>query len=148
MSTYTLSVVVHGEGDDPNNRCHWSFVFHRAGADRGNLLQVLLIDLDRLWYQLDRRDGVTILSASSEGCFQVATFSANQYAQVHSIISKEPAPRNGRDRCQDWTVNCIIALEAEELVLPGTSDCVSGLVGKSVTSLAQSLGGRWVANRR
>lgn len=142
MATYTLSIVVCGEGDDPNNRCHWSFVFHRAGADRGNLLQVSLIDRDRLWYQLDRRDGVTVLSPSSEGRFQVVTISATQYAQAYSIISKEPAPRNGRDRCQDWTVNCIIALEAEELVPPGTSEWVSGLVGKTATNLAQSVGGR------
>lgn len=148
MATYTLSIVVYGEGDDPNNRSHWSIVFHGAGGDRGNLLQVSLIDRDRLWYQFDRRDGVTILSPSSEGYFQVATISASQYSQAHSIISKEPPPRNGRERCQDWTMNCIIALEAEELVPPGTSEWVGGLVGKSATKLAQSLGGRWVANRR
>ncbi|KAF1840389.1 uncharacterized protein K460DRAFT_381198 [Cucurbitaria berberidis CBS 394.84] len=116
MATYTLSIV--------------SIVFHGAGADRGNLLQVSLLDRDRLWYQFDRRDGVTILSPNSEGYFQVATIPASQYARAHSIISEEPPPRNGRDRCQDWTMN------------------FDGLVGKSATELAQALGGRWVANRR
>jgi hypothetical protein len=148
MATYTLSIVVYGEGDDPNNRSHWSIVFHDAGSDRGNLLQVSLIDRDRLWYEFDRRDGVTILSPSSEGCFRVATLSASQYSQATYIIGKEAPPRNGRDRCQDWTMNCIIALEAGELVPPGTSEWVSRFVGKSATELAQSLGNRWVANRR
>jgi hypothetical protein len=147
MASYTLSIVIYGEGDDPNNRSHWSIIFHSAGAERGNLLKVSLIDRDCLWYQFDRRDGVTILSQSSEGYFQVATLSATQYQQASSIIGKEPPPRNGRDRCQGWTMSCIIALVAEELVPPGTSEWVGGLVGKSATKLAQSVGGKWVANR-
>jgi hypothetical protein len=117
-------------------------VFHSAGAETGNLLQVSLIDRDRLWYEFDRRDGVTILSPSSEGYFRVATLSANQYSQATSVIGKEAPPRNGRDRCRDWTMNCIIALEAEELVPPGTSEWVSRFVGKLATELARSLGDR------
>jgi hypothetical protein len=123
-------------------------VFHSAGADRGNLLQVSLIDRDRLWYQFDRRDGITILSPSSEGRFQVATVPRTRYTQAVSLIEKEPAPRNGRDRCQDWTLNCIVALEVEELVPPGTSAWVGGLVGRSAMELAQTLAGRWVANSK
>jgi hypothetical protein len=148
MASHTLSIVVDGEGDDPNNRCHWSIVFHSAGAERGNLFQVSLIDRDRLWYQFDRRDDVAILSPSSEGYFEVGNVSASQYAQASSIIGKEPPPRNGRDRCQDWTVNCIIALEAEELIPAGTSELVSGLVGKSATKLAEALRGRWTPHSR
>ncbi|KAF2708721.1 hypothetical protein K504DRAFT_467956 [Pleomassaria siparia CBS 279.74] len=148
MTTYTLSIVVYGEGDDPNNRSHWAIVFHGAGADRGNLLQVSLIDRDRLWYQFDRRDDIAILSQNSEGYFQVATLTASQRVQAISIISKEPPPRNGRDRCQDWTMNCLIALEAEDLVPPGTSEWINGLVGRSATGLAQAVGGRWIANSR
>ncbi|KAF2754645.1 hypothetical protein EJ05DRAFT_147311 [Pseudovirgaria hyperparasitica] len=148
MATYTLSIVVYGAGDDPKNRSHWSLVFHSAGADRGNLLQVSLIDRDRLWYQFDQRDDVTILSQSAEGRFQIATIPANRYAQASKVICNEPPPRNGKDRCQDWTLNCIVGLEADELIPDGTSAWVDGLVGKSATELAQALGGRWIANRR
>ncbi|ORY14749.1 hypothetical protein BCR34DRAFT_211001 [Clohesyomyces aquaticus] len=134
-------------GDDPNNRCHWSFVFHDAGAEIGNLFQVLVIDLDRLCYQFDRRDGVDILNPTSEGRFEVVTIRASRYRHATAILKKEPSPWNGTDRCQDWTVNCLIALEVEEMIPPGTAQWVNELVGKSATELAHVLGCRWIPNR-
>lgn len=143
-----LSIVVEGEGEDPDNRSHWSFAFRHAGAARGNILQVLVIDRERLWYQFDRRDDITILSPSVEGIFEIATIPPSRYAQTIRVVSNEPAPRNGKDRCQDWTLNCILALEVEELIPDGTSAWIDGLVGKSAAQLAQALGRRWVAHAR
>lgn len=57
----------------------------------------------------------------NEGRFQIATIPANRYAQASRVISNEPPPRNGKDRCQDWTLNCILGLEADELIPDGPS---------------------------
>jgi hypothetical protein len=71
-----------------------------------------------------------------------------QCQRADKIISEEPAPRNGRDRCQDWVCNCVIALEVEEVVEAGTSEWVSGLVGLPAESVRSRTGARWVSTVR
>jgi len=147
MSTHALSLVVCGKGDDPSNPSHWSFNFHPIFSQTGTQLQVLIIDPDHLWYQFDKRDGAPILAPESEGHFQIATFTPTQYARASDIICNEPAPRNGRDRCQDWIVNCLIGLEAEEVVPAGTAERIGDLVGKTASMVAHAVGEDWVPNR-
>lgn len=148
MSTFQISIVVYGEGTDPHNRSHWSIIFHEPDAERGDVLQVFPVDQHRLWYQFDRRDDTVILDSTAEGYFQVATIFALQRAQAMEIVSKEPAPRNGRDRCQDWVLSCVIAMEAEDLVPGGTSQLVSDLVGRPAVEVATALGSRWKPSNR
>lgn len=127
--SHCLSVVVSGPGDDPNHRSHWIFAFHMLGSSVGNILQVDLLDLNRLVYAFDKRTGVEFQSKSSEGYFTIATLSLQQYQRADQIISQEPAPNNEKNRCQDWVQNCVIALEVGEIVPPGTSEWLGELVG-------------------
>jgi hypothetical protein len=87
---------------------------------------------------------VEVQSKSSEGYFIIATLSLEQYQRADQIISEEPAPNKGRDRCQDWVQNCIISLEVEEIVPPGTSEWLEGLVGQPAATVASKAGSRWV----
>ncbi|OAK95089.1 hypothetical protein IQ06DRAFT_64051 [Phaeosphaeriaceae sp. SRC1lsM3a] len=59
--------------------------------------------------------------SEEKGCFQIATIPANRYAQASRVISNEPPPRNGKDGCQDWTLECKLGLEADESIPDGTS---------------------------
>ena len=52
-----------------------------------------------------------------------------------------------QDLCQDWTLEYVIALEAEELLPAGTSGWVAGMVGKPSKDVA-AVGERWAAARR
>ncbi|KAF2118758.1 hypothetical protein BDV96DRAFT_642934 [Lophiotrema nucula] len=146
--SYNLSVVVSGPGDDPNHRSHWAFALHAPNSSIGNLLHVTVLDLDKLIYAFDKRKGVEVQSRSSEGYFKIASLSLEQYRRTDQIISQEPAPNNGRDRCQDWVQNCIIALEIEEIVPSGTSEWLSGLVGQPAATVASKAGARWVRTLR
>ncbi|KAF2268696.1 hypothetical protein CC78DRAFT_350808 [Lojkania enalia] len=141
--SYTISIVVHGPGDDPNHRSHWSFALYRDNSVIGNVLHVVLLDLNKLIYGFDKRTGVSYHSRSSEGIFTVANLTHSQYLQADRIISQEPPPRNGKDRCQDWAYNCIIALEVEEIVPSGTSQWISGLVGQPAAVVEKMTGSRW-----
>lgn len=134
---------MYGEGTDSNHRSHWAFALHPVDSARGHLLHVLLIDKDRLYYQFEIRKDVHYQSASSEGVFLVAQLTVTQYARVVRQISSEAAPRNGKDRCQDWCYNCIIGLEVEELVPAGTSHWIHSLLGLPAKTLAQRVGTRW-----
>lgn len=146
--SYNLSVVVYGPGDDPNHRSHWTFALHAPNSSIGNLLHVTVLDLDKLIYGFDKRKGVEVQSKSSEGYFTIASLSPEQYRRADEIISQEPAPNNGKDRCQDWVQNCIIALEVEEIVPPGTSEWLGVLVGQPAATVASKTGARWVGTHR
>ncbi|KAF2248946.1 hypothetical protein BU26DRAFT_519123 [Trematosphaeria pertusa] len=146
--SYNLSVIVYGPGDDPNHRSHWAFAFHAPGSSVGNILHVTLLDLNKLVYAFEKRKGVEVQSKSSEGYFTIATLSLEQYQRADRIISQEPAPNNGKDRCQDWVQNCIIALEVEEIVPPGTSEWLGGLVAQPAATVASKTGSRWVRTVR
>lgn len=142
MSDYLLSIIVSGRGDDPNHRSHWAFAIHRPDQPLCTLYQVNLIG-EGLIYQFEERGGEPLLSRSSEGHFLVGPIKSSNYVKTKEIISKEPAPRNGRDRCQDWVMNCIIVLETEELVEDGTSELISRLIGKNVDQLKGIVQDRW-----
>ena len=146
MSTYHLSIVVYGPGEDPNYPSRWALVFHHPHASEGNMLQVIEADHSRQWYQLDRQNQVPIFSPYAEGRFSVASFSPLQYSRSHALISDEPPPANGRDGPQDWVLNCLVSLETEELVPPGRSEWLSALLGLSAKDLAISLGAVWIPN--
>lgn len=143
MPEHYLSVIVYGAGDDPNNRSHWAFAFHRPGSDLCNLLHVLLIDLSRLIYQFETRHGIPLQCDNPEGYFTLACLDTAQYTHAIRIISGEPAPRNGVDRGQDWVLSCVISLEAEEIVAAGSSEWVESLVGLPATTLASRAGQKW-----
>jgi hypothetical protein len=146
MSTLCLSIAVYGPGTDANNRSHWAFAIHKPGSDRGNLLQVLVISLRGLIYQLDARQDVTFLGEDSEGAFALATLTAEQAREAARIIAQEPAPRDGVDRCQDWTLSAVIALEEAGLVADGASDLVARLIGNSAAQLAAAVGTKWISS--
>lgn len=148
MAQYNLSVVVSGPGDNPTYRSHWAFALHPPNSEIGNLLQVLPLDVDNLIYGFDKRKGVVFQSKCSEGFFTIATLSPKQYQDTDKIISQEPAPRNGKDRCQDWVAECILALEVEEMVPAGTSEWLSELVGQPASVVASKTGARWVCTIR
>ena len=143
MTEFMLSIVVDGPGTDVNYRSHWAFVLHKTDEDRGLLLHVSPIDLSRLIYQFDRRSDVIIRTRSSEGSFALANIAPQDVKRTTEIISQEPAPTDGVERCRDWVLRTVISLEAEELIPPGSSDWISRLVGESAQLVAQATGSRW-----
>lgn len=146
--SYTLSIVVHGAGTDPNNRSHWAFSIHRNDAQSGTLLHVVVAaERPRLIYQFDRRTDYPVRSRNSEGSFAVAALTIEQAREAMQIVSEEEAPRDGRERCQDWVLRAIISLEAEELVAPGTSEFMEQLVGQPASLVARAVGRRWNSTR-
>jgi hypothetical protein len=144
MSSHSLSIVVDGPGTDANHRSHWSFAIHHDNADNGIVMQVQVIDLSKLIYQFDERSGVEFLSKGSEGSFKVASLTQEQVRKAVKIIREEPAPKDGVERCQDWVLRTIISLEAEEIVPPGASAGIEGLVGETAAAVAQQVDERWI----
>ena len=144
MASYSLSIIVDGPGTDANHRSHWTFAIHHNAAETGIIMQVQVIDLDKLIYQFDERRGVDIRSKGSEGSFSVASLTNEQMQQAVRIIREEPAPRDGVERCQDWVLRTIISLEAEEIVPPGASAEIETLIGRTATAVAQQVGERWI----
>ncbi|EME88845.1 uncharacterized protein MYCFIDRAFT_126477, partial [Pseudocercospora fijiensis CIRAD86] len=129
----------------PNHRSHWALAVHKENEQRGTMLHVSVIDLPRLVYQYDLRRDVVLRSASSEGPFTVAALAQGSVDRAVQLISEEPAPRDGVERCQDWVLRAMITLEAEEIVPAGTSHWVSGLVGQPANSVARAVGERWIS---
>lgn len=141
MATHILYIVLEGAGLTPENRSHWSFAFHRPESRIANVLQVLLLDDLRLIYHFDRRDGVCFPIPGAEGAVRLAELSASEYSRAQYLISKEPPPRDGKERCQDWALNCVVGLEVEGILEGGSAEFVGGLVGLS----AQAVKGEVVA---
>ncbi|KAF3916870.1 hypothetical protein ABW20_dc0110182 [Dactylellina cionopaga] len=150
MVNYDLSIAVFGDGNNPApwEGSHWGFAIEREdGSGKGELHHVLLIDINRRWYQYDMRDDVIILSPRSEGKFWIATLSERQKRDVVKVISKEAPPRDGRKGCQDWVMDCLFALETNEpaLISDGTSEFVYGLVRTPASNIAKQTKERWEA---
>ncbi|KAF2489716.1 hypothetical protein BU16DRAFT_597206 [Lophium mytilinum] len=144
MPPYTLSLHISGPGLTPHARSHWSFLLSTPPHHLGTLLNVVVLDLDTLTYQFESRTGEPLTTLSSEGRVVLCTTPTSQYQQVVDVIGREPAPRNGVDRCQDWTLSALISLEAEELVPAGTAALVSEMVGETAVSVAEKAGERWI----
>ena len=147
MSTLALSIVVYGPGTDTNHRSHWAIALHQPRMQTGTIVHVWLIDLSRLIYQLEIRSNTALDSRSSEGFFTVAGIAPENATRVLQVVSQEPAPNDGVERCQDWVLRAVIALEAEELVPPGTSNWISDLVGRPAEELAEAVGQRWTKTK-
>lgn len=64
--------------------------------------------------------------------------------EAKRIIEGEPPPKNGKDRCQDWTLNCVVALEVAEILEPGCAEVVGDSVGRSAGDVRARTGDRWV----
>jgi hypothetical protein len=143
-STYTLSIVLHGPGTDPNNRSHWTLALHRPPSPLATVLQVNVLDLASLTYASTTRNGEVLLPASAEGRVEVGTLDMAGYIAVKRVVEGVQAPNNGKDRCQDWVLDYIVALEVEGVVAEGTSEWVGGLVGRSAVEVEKEVGDRWV----
>ncbi|KAL4887122.1 hypothetical protein BJY04DRAFT_177358 [Aspergillus karnatakaensis] len=144
---YELLIEVCGPGLSPKSRSHWGFTIREPGASFGDLLHVQVIDLERLWYQFDAREGIDLATMQAEGMAKVIDLTAEQRRQVVSIIRAEPAPRDGMRRCQEWMVDTLVSLEVEELVPDGTAEFWSGLVGKRADEVRRAAGANWTPLR-
>jgi hypothetical protein len=141
---YEISVVVYGHGSDPNDRSHWGFFVCRKGEYLGDLLHVALVD-QPLLYEYTERAPMNMRSARCSGRSIVATLNRRLCERGCEIIRSEPAPRDGKRRCQDWVMAVMLRLEAAELVNQGTSRRWIRLVGRPVSQLAAALGRSWQA---
>ena len=137
---YDLAVSVYGKGILAPS--HWSIAIYQPGHVYGDLFQVKLLDPTTGRFLHDHRSAALFVSQSSEGRCTVAMLTNEQRVRVIDVLQSEPAPV-GRGNCQDWCVNALIALEAEELVPPGTSSLWSSLVGKPALDLEVAVGQAW-----
>lgn len=150
MTTHELYIPISGAGLTPQSRSHWSFLLRTPGKSYGDLLHVQVIDLDRLWYQFDSREGIDLTTLHAEGMVKITDLSAEQRRRVLSVIRAEAAPRDGKRKCQEWVVDALVSLEVEELVPDGTAEVWSGLVGRGmgeVRGVFMEGEGRWVSLR-
>ncbi|KAJ5947719.1 hypothetical protein N7466_000734 [Penicillium verhagenii] len=140
---YQLSIEVFGTGEDPKHRSHWGFVIHQPPRTFGDLLHVLPIDLERLWYEFEPRYGTELDIMQALGLCNIATLNSEPRRLAIELISQEPAPRDGRRKCQDWMFSTLISLEVEELVPPGTSEFWKGMVGLPAKEVQRAVGRNW-----
>ncbi|KAI9925357.1 hypothetical protein MW887_006285 [Aspergillus wentii] len=132
---YRLSIQISGPGEDPIHRSHWAFMIYKPHEDFGDLFDVKLIDLDKLWYQPDHRIGTSIIHERPIGMCKIANLDVPQRLRVIEVIKAEEAPRDGKRRCQDWVFDALISLEVEELVETGTAEKWKARIGKSAREL-------------
>lgn len=142
---YNLSVEVFGTGEDPKHRSHWGFVIHQPPRTFGDLLHVWPIDLERLWYDFEPRFGTDLKIMQALGLCQIGTLSSSQRRQAIEVISKEPAPRDGKRKCQDWVFSTLLSLEVEELVPDGTSEFWKTMVGLPAREVQRAVGENWTS---
>lgn len=143
--TYHLCIQVFGLGEVPNHRSHWAFLLYTPPDDFGDIHQVLCIDPQTLWYLHDRREAITINTPPAVGMCSIAILDAKGRSDAIRMIQNEPAPRDGKRRCQDWTIDVLISLEVEEIIEPGTAAKWGRRVGMTARELAQDCGEGWVA---
>ncbi|CAG8190764.1 unnamed protein product [Penicillium nalgiovense] len=143
---YNLSIEVFGPGDSPTHRSHWGFMINKPGnLEFGDLLQVEIIDSDRLWYGFAPRYATKIIDKAAVGMCKIADLTSQQRHDAIRVIEKEPAPRDSIGRCQDWTFDALLSLEIEELVPSGTSAFWKGMIGRPAREVAAACGTQWTA---
>ncbi|KAJ5653223.1 hypothetical protein N7490_000226 [Penicillium lividum] len=140
---YQLSIQVFGTGEDPNHRSHWGFVIHQPPRTFGDLLHVRPVDMDKLWYEFEPRFGTDLDIMQALGLCKIGTLGSPQRRLAIEVISQEPAPRDGKRKCQDWVFSTLISLEVEELVPAGTSEFWKGMVGLPAKEVRRAVGGNW-----
>ncbi|KAK6502972.1 hypothetical protein TWF481_008008 [Arthrobotrys musiformis] len=148
MPSYSLSIVVYGSGVDtrPGHGSHWGLAIERHGDDsgRGDLHHVICVVPERRWYGYDGRLDTQILSPSSE-----ATLDSDKHKRdVVKTIAAEKAPTDGTKGCQDWVLECVCALEGEELIPSGTLALVESLRRTPASNIARVTGHNWEARAR
>ncbi|KAL2011971.1 hypothetical protein VTN00DRAFT_4689 [Thermoascus crustaceus] len=166
MPSYTLSIAIFGEGNNPTHRSHWAFTIHQSQPPQddptttttyGDLLHVRVIDLDRLWYQFEHRSDTHLPTMhnimQAVGTCKIADLpTAEDRRRAIEIIAEEGekrAPRDGGRRCQEWVFETLIALEVEEFVPEGTAGFWKGMVGREAREVEREVGvGGWVDLRR
>lgn len=144
---YQLSIQVFGAGEDPNHRSHWGFVINQPPSLVGDILHVRPIDLGRLWYEFESRFGTELPIMQALGMCRIATLSPQQRRLAIEVITNEPAPRDGKRKCQDWVFSTVIALEVEELVPAGTAEFWKGMVGLPAREVQRAVGEQWMSLR-
>ncbi|KAJ5462762.1 hypothetical protein N7475_007706 [Penicillium sp. IBT 31633x] len=143
---FNLSIEVFGPGDTPPHRSHWGFMINRPGnLEFGDLLQVQVIDAQRLWYGFAPRYATKIVDQAAVGMCKIAELTSQQRHEAIRVIEKEAAPRNGTSRCQDWVFDALLSLEIDELVPSGTSEFWKGMIGKPARDVAVACGTQWTA---
>ncbi|KAL4970757.1 uncharacterized protein BDV14DRAFT_1749 [Aspergillus stella-maris] len=149
MTTHELYIPISGPGLSPQSRSHWSFLLRTPGATYGDLLHVQVIDLAKLWYQFDAREGIDLSrrSLQAEGMVKIADLTAEQRRRAIAVIRGEAAPRDGKRRCQEWIVDALVGLEVEELVEGGMAERWNKFVGWRAEDVKRCMlgEGRWVA---
>jgi len=115
----------------------------RRGDNFGDRHNVILINLEGLLFMYEARQGLLLESQECEGRCLLAVWNGEQRLQGIQAMRDEPPPRDGRRRCQDWTVEVLLSLEAQELVPDGTFERWERLVGTPARELAASLGPAW-----
>ena len=95
MPYHELSIAVDGRGQDLNHRSRWGLLLSAPGAQFGNLFHVQAIDPYHLIYQFERKSDHRIQNYG-EGRLIVAQIEVSRYRQAEEIITREPAPRNGK----------------------------------------------------
>ncbi|KAK2742900.1 hypothetical protein FQN57_005030 [Myotisia sp. PD_48] len=141
---YELSISVFGPGTDPSHRSHWGFIINRPGDDFGDLLHTRLLDLQRLWYIFEERSGTNIISQQSEGRIKLSTLTFDQRSYAKLIIQRQPAPMDGKRKCQDWVSETVAILEEKGIVSPGMSERIGSAVGKPAAVVATMMGDAWI----
>lgn len=144
--TYDLSIEVFGPGDIPTHRSHWGFMINKPGnLQFGDLLQVEIIDAQRLLYSYAPRYATKIVDKGAAGMCKIADLTSQQRHDAIKVIEKAPAPRNSTARCQDWVFDALLSLEVDELVPSGTSEFWKGMIGRPAREVAAACGTQWTA---
>lgn len=141
---YELCIEIFGLGEDPNHRCHWGFVIRKPANPYGDLLNVQIIDSDKLWYHFEYRPNIELNTMGAVGLCKIATLTFQQRLKAMEIIKGERAPMDGEKRCQDWTFDTLISLEVEDLVPAGTSEFWKGIIGKMAKEIRDAVGENWI----
>ncbi|KAJ5803940.1 uncharacterized protein N7518_000243 [Penicillium psychrosexuale] len=143
---YNLSIEVFGSGDSPTHRSHWGFMINKPGnLEFGDLLQVEVVDSDRLWYGFAPRYATKIIDKAAVGMCKLTDLTSQQRHDVIKTIEKVPAPKNSIGLCQDWIFDALLSLEIEEFVPSGTSAFWKGMIGRPAREVAAACGTQWTA---
>ncbi|KAI9933097.1 hypothetical protein ASPWEDRAFT_42851 [Aspergillus wentii DTO 134E9] len=126
--SFQLSIAIFGSGiSEP---AHWGFCIHIPGEMEGELLHVRVIDVRLNIFQFEPRIPHDLESQTAFGLCKLRNLNSAERSKVASILAQEPAPRGGKENCQNWVVDALVALEVEELVPDGTADIWNSRIGK------------------
>ncbi|KAG2000950.1 hypothetical protein GB937_010676 [Aspergillus fischeri] len=82
------------------------------------------------------------------GLVKIGDLSEQQRQEAIKVISSEPAPRDGKRRCQGWVFDTLLSLEVNELVPSGTCHFWKEMVGKPARVVRAAVGDKWTKLKR